>query len=237
MDRAVKRYTATATQILLWYRNSIMDPHQREVLTNSLRKVRTLHLDGAFKAISRLGSGRKKYIDAKQSEMLRHLWAQQPPSVVFDDRYWAALEKDLKESNVPKQKRHFPKWSDTGGPPISQFAQSLTQFSFVGIPVLFHKELGISHVTKQEFDGFIHMWAALGHALGIKDEFNICLNGGYDQTRKLFKDIYETYFVPAMFQFDWRVRVQLGAYLDVSCQSATAVVVHDDVRFTNIIWY
>lgn len=214
-ERAVKRYTATATQILLWYRNSLLIPSEKVILLDSLRMVRSLHLDGAFKTIVKLRDG-KKYLDEKQSEMLQQLWHQQPPSVVFDDRFWTALEKDIISSNIPQDKRKFPAWDNNKGPPISQFAQSLTQFSFVGLPVLFHRELGISHVTREELEGYVHMWAALGHALGIKDEFNICMNGNIDESRKLFKQILDSYFTPAMFQLDWRVRVQLGAYLDVS---------------------
>ncbi|CAL8137149.1 unnamed protein product [Orchesella dallaii] len=211
-ERAVKRYTATATQILLWYRNSLTNSKERTVLLESLRNVRRLHLDGAFKAQIRLKNG--KYMESKRKEILQQIRYQNPPSVVFDERFWTALEKDILSSNVPKDRRKFPDWSNSTGTPISQFAQSLTQFSFAGIPVLFHRELGMSHVSLAELEGYIHMWAVLGHALGIKDEYNICMKSDFRESIKHFQNILNTYFIPAMFQIDWRVRVQLGSYLD-----------------------
>lgn len=216
-QRAIKRYTATATQVLLWYRQNLEKPSERRILLDSLLNVRKLHLDGAFKAQMQMKGHGHKYLESRQKEFIQQLWSQQQhnPSIIFDERFWLALEKDLLSSNIPKAQRHFPDWENSTGTPISQFAQSLTQFSFVGLPVLFHKELGISHVTQDELHGYVHMWAVLGHALGIKDEFNICMSRDFQDSRNLFRDIFQTYFIPAMFKFDWRVRVQLGSYLDV----------------------
>ena len=145
MERAVKRYTATATQVFLWYRNSLDNPLQKEILLESLKTVRKLHIDGAIKVRNKLQKHGDQYLDSKQKEIFQELWFQKqvPRSIIFDESFWEALEKDILSSQVTQDKRYFPDWKNSTDIPISQFAQTLTQFSFVGLPVLFHKELGI----------------------------------------------------------------------------------------------
>jgi len=43
--------------------------------------------------------------------------------------------------------------------------------------VLYPEKLGAFDATNKELEGLVHLWAVLGHLLGIKDEYNICLGG------------------------------------------------------------
>jgi hypothetical protein len=50
--------------------------------------------------------------------------------------------------------------------------------------VLYPKKLGAFDATNEELEGLVHLWAVLGHILGIKDEYNICLGGLEPCTQK-----------------------------------------------------
>jgi len=43
--------------------------------------------------------------------------------------------------------------------------------------VLYPKKLGAINATEEELEGLVHLWAVIGHLLGIQDEFNLCLGG------------------------------------------------------------
>jgi hypothetical protein len=49
--------------------------------------------------------------------------------------------------------------------------------SFIGLMVLYPQKLGAFDATTEELEGLVHLWAVLGHLLGMKDEYNICAGG------------------------------------------------------------
>ena len=51
---------------------------------------------------------------------------------------------------------------------------------------------GIHRATMKEFEGFNHIWAAIGYALGIDDDYIIPLqSGGLEAVRAYYQEIYE----------------------------------------------
>lgn len=62
-----------------------------------------------------------------------------------------------------------------GGMDISQTALALTLFGFMGLALIRPKMLGIQTKCYRDREGFVHLWAVFGAMLGIKDEFNMCL--------------------------------------------------------------
>ena len=75
---------------------------------------------------------------------------------------------------------------------------------------------GIHGATEEEFEGFNHFWATLAYALGVEDEYNIALqSGGVAATRRYYQQVYETYYVPCMFQIDHDGKVLWEAFFKV----------------------
>lgn len=79
---------------------------------------------------------------------------------------------------------------------ISQYDMSLVQCGFIGALVLYPSYFGI-HCSEKELDDYIYFWYGVGYALGITDENNIC-KGGYNQAKKICKEIEEDILIPAM---------------------------------------
>jgi hypothetical protein len=43
------------------------------------------------------------------------------------------------------------------------------------------------------------MWAVLGSAIGIRDDYNVCLQPSLDEARVYFKQMMNRYLIPALF--------------------------------------
>lgn len=59
---------------------------------------------------------------------------------------------------------------------ITPTAMSMTQFGFMGYALVRPHYLGIKHDNDDDRKAFVYFWAVIGHMLGIKDEFNMCLH-------------------------------------------------------------
>lgn len=59
---------------------------------------------------------------------------------------------------------------------IPQGAMAMTQFGFMGYALVRPHLLGIKHDNVEDREAFVHLWAVLGHMLGIKDHYNMCLH-------------------------------------------------------------
>ena len=59
---------------------------------------------------------------------------------------------------------------------ISQAALSMTLFGFMGYALIKPHLLGIKHDNNEDREAFVHFWAVIASMLGVKDDFNMCLN-------------------------------------------------------------
>jgi ER-bound oxygenase mpaB/B'/Rubber oxygenase, catalytic domain len=59
---------------------------------------------------------------------------------------------------------------------IPQAAMAMTKFGFMGYALIRPHLLGITHDNDEDREAFVHLWAILGHMLGIKEAFNMCLH-------------------------------------------------------------
>lgn len=57
----------------------------------------------------------------------------------------------------------------SGYGPITQCDMAVTQFGFMGFPLLVQEKLGL-HGSEEDLEGFIHFWRVIGHLLGINDQ-------------------------------------------------------------------
>jgi ER-bound oxygenase mpaB/B'/Rubber oxygenase, catalytic domain len=63
---------------------------------------------------------------------------------------------------------------------IPQTAMAMTKFGFMGYALIRPHLLGIQHDNKEDREAFVHLWAVIGHMLGIKEEFNMCLQNSIE---------------------------------------------------------
>jgi len=202
-ERATYRYFATLTQVLNWYQGDLSDITNTAVST-SLRKVRDIHLSVVQKATSTLNQGLPLVPDSYYD------------NITFNTRLWDAFYKDLNNSDIPQQYRIFRAdglaiLQNYSLVPISQVQQSLTQFAFVGLPVLFPDRVGIGHdATDDDILAFNHLWAVLGYGLGIQDDYNIALQPNLTATRQYYQNLLNTYFLPMLFNSNQNSTKVLG---------------------------
>ncbi|GLV40538.1 uncharacterized protein CBL_04339 [Carabus blaptoides fortunei] len=80
---------------------------------------------------------------------------------------------------------------------ISQADMALTQFGFMGFVLSRQKMIGIYYASREELEGFVHVWKVVGHLLGIEDRFNICRES-VDETRQICNLLIEKVFAPKL---------------------------------------
>lgn len=59
---------------------------------------------------------------------------------------------------------------------IPQAYMTFTAFGFMGYALVKPHLLAIRHDSVEDREAYVHMWAVICSMLGIKDEFNLCLN-------------------------------------------------------------
>lgn len=78
---------------------------------------------------------------------------------------------------------------------ISQKDMAITQFLFMGLPLLMPDMFGIVG-TYEQFDAFNHFWRLIGFLLGTEDRFNCC-GETVEETRSRLQSIKEDMLLPA----------------------------------------
>lgn len=82
---------------------------------------------------------------------------------------------------------------------------SATQFGFVGLMVAYPEKFGAAGATKDELEGFIHLWRSIGYLLGVEDKFNFCA-GTYDEVVQRCRSFVENWAKPNFQDLteDWK---------------------------------
>jgi len=58
---------------------------------------------------------------------------------------------------------------------IPQGVMSIAIFGFMGYALVRPHMLSIAHDNNEDRAAFLHFWAVISHMMGIKPEFNLCL--------------------------------------------------------------
>jgi hypothetical protein len=74
-------------------------------------------------------------------------------------------------------------------------------FRFIGLLVLYPSKFGVGFATDEDLASLVHLWAVIGHQLGMKDEYNWCLEG-LDALRRRGADFVQTYILPQLKKVD-----------------------------------
>jgi hypothetical protein len=204
-EKAAKRYGSTIEQVRSWYENTLKEGEDDNGALKTLLRVRGLHLAAAKSSKERLAENRT-LIEPSLFE-----------SVKLDEEMWNAFKKDLDDSNIPATNRVWPStYTGRQGEyvPVSQFQQAVTQFAFVGFPVLFPKRINLLDASDEDLWAFNHLWAVLGYAVGIDDKYNVALQPDLAATRAHYQKIFEQYYLPGMFNLDFHAKILLEAQLN-----------------------
>jgi hypothetical protein len=114
--------------------------------------------------------------------------------------------------------------------PMSQFDMAVTQFCFLGVIVVQPERFGIWNSAGLR--GFIHLWAVLGHLIGIEERFNLGLHYG----RQSFREVWDQIFLRELKETDGTAVVMWEALVNglehyvvpfLRLKPMTAFLVHD----------
>ncbi|OXA46335.1 hypothetical protein Fcan01_18576 [Folsomia candida] len=203
---AMKRYASTIEQVNTWYNGSLKESTDDNDILSSLLRVRGLHTAAMKAGNERMhGENPRPLINKELYERVQ-----------LDEGMWKAFETDLKNSDVTEKFRKVPeKYTGRDGKyyAVSQFQQAMTQFAFVGFPVLFPERLFLLDAKDEDLVAYNHLWAVLGHALGIEDEYNIALQPDLKTTKEYYQHIYENWYLPQFFNLDFHTKVLMEAQL------------------------
>ncbi|XP_022909735.1 uncharacterized protein [Onthophagus taurus] len=86
-----------------------------------------------------------------------------------NSKVWKSIEKVRFKHNSASKR-----CCSAGFSSISQKNMALTQFGFMGFVISETETVGIYNASKQELEGFIHIWRIVGYLMGMEDRFNIC---------------------------------------------------------------
>lgn len=192
MENANRRFLSTILHVKLYYEQEGDALHH---VIESLVRVQGIHFSLArnytWAALQKNNAAAK----AKETDFS------------FREDMWAAVSADLEASKIPDKNRFWsfadllpPK--DGVVPILNQLSFSNTQFFLGGLYNVIPKRIGIHDAKEEELDGFNHLWAVLGFAVGIEDHYNIALQPSLDELRRYYREYYDEYMLPALFHRD-----------------------------------
>ncbi|XP_022165470.1 uncharacterized protein LOC111030339 isoform X1 [Myzus persicae] len=95
---------------------------------------------------------------------------------------------------------------------VTQKDMSLTQFGFMGLPLLKKKELAIVG-TEEDERALLHFWRTIGYLLGIQDKYNLC-SGSLEEVRGTCALILRDVYAPGLLNPPPRFEHMVEALLD-----------------------
>lgn len=173
-----KRYLSTVFRVKSWFEDDIWDRNSAGF--KNLKAVRAMHLNVSKTINSETEESRNSKLRKK-------------------DALWCPLNDDLKEDfkSLCPVSHCSPECFRGSNRRIylNQCEMSLTQFGFFGLMVLFPGKFGAGNASKEELEGFVHVWRVLGYYLGIDDKYNFC-QGSIDEIKSRCKNLLDYWFKP-----------------------------------------
>lgn len=203
-DEALKRYIATGTHLLIWYHECYKkDTTDFNAFMKSMTGVRDMHRNVSVNATTHgaplYSTGAFDYLP-------------------INEQFWEAVAADLEACDIPTSQRSYPAsytQYDSTAKFVNQFALGMTQFSFIGYPIIRSSEAFLYNLSDEERKGLVHLWALFGYGLGIEDAYNICLQNNIASVNAYFNDIHDKYYIPGLFNMDRDSKVLVEAVLGV----------------------
>lgn len=205
-QRAVKRYVATIAQVFLWYADPLKTNPKGTPIETSINSIRNIHRGVAVKTAEYI----QKYgypLNDKE-ELARNY--------KLDSKMWKAYQKDINSSKL--QPRDFSKDYKkyvVKSMPMNQYMLCMTQFAFIGYPIMFPERVFIHDASDAELESFLHLWAVIGYGLGIDDKYNLGLQKNLKEAKKYFLGIQKYFYTPGLFSFNVETKILLEALFKV----------------------
>ncbi|XP_076358849.1 uncharacterized protein LOC143251331 [Tachypleus tridentatus] len=133
------------------------------------------------------------------------IWNPEDPaykSIIITRRMHKNVADSLNDKNTPTEFNKYRNMKTQLTCPyqqnvvMSQYDMALTQFSFIGVIVLFSRCLGI-YCSQEDLESLVHFWRGVGYQLGIEDRFNIC-DGSLVETEAIFHKIMDVVWKPTI---------------------------------------
>lgn len=171
-----KRYLSTVLRVKSWFEDDIWDKNSTGY--KNLRAVRAMHLNVSNK----INSESKERLNAKLKK---------------EDALWCPLNEDLRNDfkSLCPVFHCSPECFRDRRIYVNQCEMSLTQFGFFGLMILFPGKFGAGNASKEELEGFVHVWRVLGYYLGIEDKFNFC-QGSMEEIKSRCINVIDYWFKP-----------------------------------------
>jgi len=167
--KALKRYFSTLLHIKAWYEGDLLN--DTEPAAADIHRIRKVH--------SKIGSKVNVSVSGKKVTKIN----KAEPIPKQTTLLLKALREDLSQITNNNNNNNNDNCScdlevnvkvKVNEPRISQLDMSVTQFCFMGFISLYPRVFGIFE-DADGLAGFIHLWALIGHLIGIEDEFNLGL--------------------------------------------------------------
>ncbi|CAG7823961.1 unnamed protein product [Allacma fusca] len=198
-EKAFKRYLATAQQIHLWYHSDILSPEWAKSITN----VRKIHSYVLF-YVDSLNITNSKFTATRE---------ENPTGFQPNERLWKAFKMDL--DNFDRRDRFME--FDYSAPKFkfNQFTMAMTVWSFMALPVLNPRPLGIAKPSDGDLQGFAHLWTVIAYALGADENFIFCKNARKDWRgcKRYLKGLFRKHLLPQLLNLDFEGEIMIESLL------------------------
>lgn len=163
-----RRYLSTVLRVSSWYDHDIWSKGNPGY--QNIKAVRAMHLNISKKINSTSFENLKDQVTLAGSSSKPPIWKTDIKGIIQEDFRSGCpfkMEKPI-HSTIP------------GKIFVNQLDMSTTQFGFVGLLIAYPEKFGAAGATKDELEGFIHLWRSIGYLLGMEDKYNFC-GGTYDE--------------------------------------------------------
>lgn len=180
---AFRRYLSTVLRVSSWYDHDIWslgNPGYQNIKT-----VRAMHLNISKKINSTHFENLKDQVTLARSLSKPPIWKTGLKDIIQEDFRSECPFKIGKPIHSTIPGKIF----------VNQLDMSTTQFGFVGLMVAYPEKFGAAGATKDELEGFIHLWRSIGYLLGMEDKYNFCA-GSYDEVVQRCRSFVENWAKP-----------------------------------------
>jgi len=192
MEKFSKVYTAAVGQFSLYSRDGLGEDSDTENVLTSIKNIRKRHL----RVVELMTA------EMDKSEYRNDLEQTADNYKLKYTKFWEALDKDVRAAESLEPYHDWPKsYSSTldSAVPINQFTLAMAQWILCGLVVGFPEAVLIHSARDEDLIAFNHLFAVLGYALGIQDEYNVALQPSLEKQKKFSREILYHYFIPALF--------------------------------------
>lgn len=177
---AFRRYLSTVLRVSSWYDHDIW--REGNPGYQNIKTVRAMHLNISKKINSISFENLKERVTLAGSSSEPPIWKTDLKDIIQEDFRSECPFKIGKPIHSTIPGKIF----------VNQLDMSTTQFGFVGLMVAYPEKFGAAGATKDELEGFIHLWRSIGYLLGMEDKYNFCA-GSYDEVVQRCRSFVENW--------------------------------------------